>query len=106
MGVTTLLLGLVALFLLLLLAGMAYQAIGSARDARRYPPPGRMVDVGGREGRLGVPAERGGPAKPGRESGQLPRSSHPATNNHRIPKADDQKQGPFLNRHALRNCED
>ncbi|MCH6553751.1 MAG: alpha/beta hydrolase [Acidobacteria bacterium] len=47
MGVTTLLLGLVALFLLLILAGMAYQAIGSARDARRYPPPGRMVDVGG-----------------------------------------------------------
>jgi pimeloyl-ACP methyl ester carboxylesterase len=29
------------------LAGALYQAIASARDRRRYPPPGRMVDVGG-----------------------------------------------------------
>lgn len=29
------------------LGGLLYQAIGSARDARRYPAPGEMVDVGG-----------------------------------------------------------
>ena len=29
------------------LAGAAYQAIASAIDRRRYPPPGRLVDVGG-----------------------------------------------------------
>lgn len=38
--------GLVALVLFLLIAGAAYQAIGGARDAHRYPPPGQMVDVG------------------------------------------------------------
>ena len=27
--------------------GAAYQAIAAARDRRRYPPPGRLVDVGG-----------------------------------------------------------
>ncbi len=31
----------------LLLAGVVYQAIGSATDAWRFPPPGQMVDVGG-----------------------------------------------------------
>lgn len=31
----------------LLLLGIIYQAIGAARDRRRFPPPGRMVDVGG-----------------------------------------------------------
>ncbi|MGI5287992.1 alpha/beta fold hydrolase [Nonomuraea polychroma] len=30
------------------LASAAYQTWGSARDRRRYPPPGRLVDVGGR----------------------------------------------------------
>ncbi|HUR74488.1 MAG TPA: alpha/beta hydrolase [Sporichthya sp.] len=30
------------------IASAAYQTWGSARDRRRYPPPGRMVDVGGR----------------------------------------------------------
>ena len=39
--------GVVALALLLGLGGLAYQAIASARDARRFPPPGRLVDVGG-----------------------------------------------------------
>jgi pimeloyl-ACP methyl ester carboxylesterase len=29
------------------LAGMVYQAVGIARDRKRFPPPGRMVDVGG-----------------------------------------------------------
>lgn len=41
-------LGAVAAFLLLLaLAGLVYQVVSSARDARKYPAPGRMVDVGG-----------------------------------------------------------
>ena len=40
-------LGAIALALLLVLGGLAYQAIASARDARRYPPPGKLVDVGG-----------------------------------------------------------
>jgi len=38
---------LVALVVLVVLVGIAYQAIGSARDNRRFPPPGQMVDVGG-----------------------------------------------------------
>ncbi len=29
-------------------ARMVYQALGTARDARRYPPPGEFIDVGGR----------------------------------------------------------
>jgi pimeloyl-ACP methyl ester carboxylesterase len=29
-------------------AGLIYQAVGTARDRRRYPPPGRLVDIGGR----------------------------------------------------------
>jgi pimeloyl-ACP methyl ester carboxylesterase len=32
---------------LLAVAGLAYQGIASAVDARRFPPPGKMVDVGG-----------------------------------------------------------
>jgi pimeloyl-ACP methyl ester carboxylesterase len=40
---TVLALGLLALGL----AGAAYQGIATALDSRRYPPPGRMVDVGG-----------------------------------------------------------
>lgn len=43
-GLLAALLGLVLLFLL---AGLLYQAVGSARDRRRYPPPGQLVDVGG-----------------------------------------------------------
>jgi len=38
---------LVAFVVLAVLVGIAYQAIGSARDNRRFPPPGQMVDVGG-----------------------------------------------------------
>jgi pimeloyl-ACP methyl ester carboxylesterase len=33
--------------LLLVLAGIVYQAIASARDAQRYPPLGRLIDVVG-----------------------------------------------------------
>ncbi len=36
----------VTLILLLLLAGILYQAIASVRDTGRYPPPGKLVDVG------------------------------------------------------------
>jgi pimeloyl-ACP methyl ester carboxylesterase len=32
----------------LALAGVAYQSVGLARDRQRFPPPGRLVDVGGR----------------------------------------------------------
>lgn len=39
--------GFAGLFILLSLAGVVYQAIGSAQDTRRYPPPGQLVDVGG-----------------------------------------------------------
>jgi pimeloyl-ACP methyl ester carboxylesterase len=38
------LLGVVAIFLT---AGALYQLIGNALDQRRYPPPGKLVDVGG-----------------------------------------------------------
>lgn len=39
--------GLAALFLLLATA-LLYQALASWRDRRRFPPPGRLVDIGGR----------------------------------------------------------
>jgi pimeloyl-ACP methyl ester carboxylesterase len=32
----------------LIAAGAIYQAAGTAADQRRYPPPGRMIDIGGR----------------------------------------------------------
>ncbi len=32
----------------LVVAGTIYQAVGTAADQRRYPPPGRMVDIGER----------------------------------------------------------
>lgn len=41
--------GLVLLVLVLALAGVAYQTIATANDARNYPPPGRMVDVDGHQ---------------------------------------------------------
>lgn len=40
--------GLAGLAILLAIAGMSYEAIAAAGDAKRYPPPGRMVDIGGR----------------------------------------------------------
>ena len=39
--------GLAGGLILLILAGVIFQALGEAADVRRYPPPGRMVDVGG-----------------------------------------------------------
>ena len=43
----TLLLIAIAIPLLLALAGVLCQAMATARGARRFPPPGRLVDVGG-----------------------------------------------------------
>jgi pimeloyl-ACP methyl ester carboxylesterase len=40
-------LGLVALFAFILIAGVAYQQIGLAKDARRFPARGRLIDIGG-----------------------------------------------------------
>lgn len=37
---------LLGLVVFLLVAGLIYQAIGTAADARRFPPPGRLVSVG------------------------------------------------------------
>jgi pimeloyl-ACP methyl ester carboxylesterase len=38
---------LIGFAVLVTLAGMIFQAIGNTRDARRFPPPGQLVDVGG-----------------------------------------------------------
>ena len=49
-GLTPLLLPLVVVVLFLALlpaAGLLYQWTGLRRDARRFPPPGRLVDIGG-----------------------------------------------------------
>ncbi len=37
---------LVAIVALLIAGGAVYQAIGSSIDSRRYPPPGRLIEVG------------------------------------------------------------
>jgi pimeloyl-ACP methyl ester carboxylesterase len=37
----------IAIAAILLAAGVAYEKIGEARDARNYPPPGKLVDVNG-----------------------------------------------------------
>src|SRR3954465_4061666 len=39
--------GLAATVVVLLLAGATYQFIATKIDERKYPPPGRLVDVGG-----------------------------------------------------------
>jgi pimeloyl-ACP methyl ester carboxylesterase len=39
--------GILAGILVLLLAGAIYETLAEAADARAYPPPGQMVDVGG-----------------------------------------------------------
>jgi pimeloyl-ACP methyl ester carboxylesterase len=45
--ITRVLLGLLALVVVLPATGASYEAIMAASDATRYPPPGRLVDVGG-----------------------------------------------------------
>jgi pimeloyl-ACP methyl ester carboxylesterase len=44
-----LLIGSAVFVTLVVLAGLVLQEIGSARDARRFLPPGQMVDVGGHQ---------------------------------------------------------
>ena len=39
--------GFLAGLLILLLAGWIYEPLAEAADAKAYPPPGKMVDVGG-----------------------------------------------------------
>jgi pimeloyl-ACP methyl ester carboxylesterase len=41
--------GAVALACLLLISGFVYEKVGEVRDARKYPAPGRMIDVDGRK---------------------------------------------------------
>jgi len=41
-----------AILAALVAGGLVYQAIGAARDRRRFPPPGRSVDTGGRRWHL------------------------------------------------------
>src|SRR5688572_8575029 len=41
-------LGFVALVLLLVSVGAAYEAMGRRNARRDFPPPGRLVDIGGR----------------------------------------------------------
>jgi pimeloyl-ACP methyl ester carboxylesterase len=41
------------------IAGAVYQSIGAARDIRRFPPPGRLLEFGGR--RLHAVCEGSGP---------------------------------------------
>jgi pimeloyl-ACP methyl ester carboxylesterase len=47
-GPLAILLLILAIGIGLVAAGAIYQAVGAAGDRRRYPPPGRMVDLGGR----------------------------------------------------------
>jgi pimeloyl-ACP methyl ester carboxylesterase len=49
------------LLVLLLLSGFLYQAAGSDRDQRKFPPHGRLVDIGGRRWHL-VDEGQGSPA--------------------------------------------
>jgi pimeloyl-ACP methyl ester carboxylesterase len=46
-GIGRTLAALVGLIVVLGLVGASYEAIAAAGDARRYPPPGQLVDVGG-----------------------------------------------------------
>ncbi len=60
MGPLTILLILAGAALLLIAAGAAYQAAGASIDRRAFPPPGRLVDLGGR--RLHLVEQGTGPA--------------------------------------------
>jgi pimeloyl-ACP methyl ester carboxylesterase len=39
--------GILAVLLILILAGAIYEPLAEAADAKAYPPPGKMVDIGG-----------------------------------------------------------
>lgn len=47
-------------FLLLAQIGVGYQFVGMAQDREQYPPPGKLIDVGGHTLHLYCPGE-GGP---------------------------------------------
>ncbi len=53
--------GMVGLILILLLAGAVFQFVMTRIDARRYPAPGEMVDVGGHRLHLYCTGEPGAP---------------------------------------------
>lgn len=55
----TIVLGFVGLAVILLLGGIVSQAIGAARDARKYPPRGQHFQVRGRRMHLHVQGESG-----------------------------------------------
>jgi len=46
---------------LLAIAGLIYEALGEARDAKRFPSPGRLVDIGGRRMHLLCEDDHPGP---------------------------------------------
>jgi pimeloyl-ACP methyl ester carboxylesterase len=51
--------GLLIIVGVLLIAGVVYQAVGTALDARRFPPPGQLVDVGGYQMHIYCIGDRG-----------------------------------------------
>jgi pimeloyl-ACP methyl ester carboxylesterase len=53
--------GLAALVALLLASGLGYEAVSAGLDARRFDPPGRMVDVGGHRLNIVCMGEAQGP---------------------------------------------
>ena len=55
------LLGFVLLLVVLAGAGAAYESYAEARDVARFPPPGRLVDIGGRRLHLRCIGPPGGP---------------------------------------------
>jgi pimeloyl-ACP methyl ester carboxylesterase len=57
-----LVLGALVLLAGVLLAGFAFEQVSQRRDARRFPPPGRIVDAGGRNLHLLCQGDGAGPA--------------------------------------------
>ena len=57
-GARSRLFGCTALVAAVAAAGAASQAFAAARDRRRHPPPGRLVDVGGHRLHLNITGER------------------------------------------------
>ncbi|MEM1177835.1 MAG: alpha/beta hydrolase, partial [Acidobacteriota bacterium] len=57
----TSLVGLAAILLTLLVAGLLYSAVSTSRDRARHPPPGQPIDVGGHSLHLRCAGD-GGPA--------------------------------------------
>ena len=60
-NVGKLLLVLAILLVAALLMGAVYQSIMNGRDARRYPPPGRIYQVDGRDMHLNCTGDPNGP---------------------------------------------